>query len=71
MPSTLVGHHGAGGHGDQVQAPILTPCCYVGIAVVHSEAGDVALQGEALPYFTFSCGTHAGQGQRRSWDAYK
>jgi hypothetical protein len=26
--------------------------------VVHSEVGEVALQGEALPYFTFSYVVH-------------
>ena len=47
LPSTPGGHHGAGHliarHGHQIQAPIRAPHCYVGITVVHSKAGDVAL----------------------------
>ena len=47
LPNTPGGHHGAGhlvaGHSDQVQAPIRAAYCYVGITVVHSKAGDVAL----------------------------
>ena len=69
LSSTPGGHHGArhllvAGQGHQVQAPICAPCRYVGIAVVHSKAGDVALQGEALPDLALGDVVHVQAGAR-------
>ena len=68
LPSTPGGHNGArhlvAGQGHQVQASIRAPCRYVGIAVVHSKAGDVALQGEALPDLALGDVLHMQAGAR-------
>ena len=60
------GHHGAGhlvaGHCQQVQAPIRAPYCCIGIAVVHSKAGYVALQGDGLPHLALGNVVHVQAG---------
>ena len=66
LPNAIGGYHGGRhlvfGKGGQVQAPIRTPHCNVGITVVHCEACDVALQRDALPHFTLGNVVHVQVG---------
>ena len=69
LSSTPWGHQGArhllvAGQGHQVQATIRAPCRYVGITVVHSKAGDVALLGEDLLDFALGDVVHVKGGAR-------